>query len=122
MNCAIHSVLSGKIVYISEGILESDQDALDLVAVCGENKTRCILIHSEFLPKEFYDLKSGLAGSILLKFSNYHLKVAAIIPVENIGQGRFAEFALETRRSQDFRIFQQETDAINWLLDGYIDE
>jgi PadR family transcriptional regulator, regulatory protein AphA len=96
----------------------SEQDALDLVATCGEAGTENMLIREGSLPDAFYDLKTGLAGAVLLKFSNYFLKVAAIISPEKIGSGRFAEFASETSHSRDFRIFHDEHSAIYWLTEG----
>ncbi len=98
-----------------EGVVQSEQDALDLVALCGEKGTDKLLLHSSNLPDDFFDLKTGLAGSILLKFSNYHLKVAAVIPQARIGKGRFFEFASESRKSRDFRIFTDENQAVTWL-------
>jgi PadR family transcriptional regulator, regulatory protein AphA len=96
----------------------SEQDALDLVAACGEAGTKNMLIREGSLPDAFYDLKTGLAGAVLLKFSNYFLKVAAVISPQMIGSGRFAEFASETSRSHDFRIFFDERSAIYWLTEG----
>jgi len=96
--------------------MESERDALDLVAMCGENGTDKVIIHAECLNDDFYDLKTGLAGAILLKFVNYYIKVAAILPVEKVNQGKFREFALETNRGRDFRIFNEKESAEDWLL------
>lgn len=95
--------------------LDSEQKALDLVAACGENGTTRLMLHAESLTDDFYDLRSGLAGSMLLKFTNYHLQVAAVIPPEKIGSGRFYEMALETNRSREFRIFPTRPEAEDWL-------
>ncbi len=97
------------------GVIQSEEDALDLVAACGEFRSSRLLVHHENLAGDFYNLKSGLAGDVLLKFSNYHLRVAALIPAERIGEGRFAEFAMETNRGRQFRIFQNRQDALEWL-------
>jgi len=96
--------------------LASPQDALELVAACGEHQTQRLLLHAECLSKDFFDLSTRLAGEILLKFTNYYLKVAAIIPTEQIGRGKFYEFALETNRGRDFRIFSDLQKAVDWLV------
>lgn len=100
-----------------EVCLTSESDALDLVAACGEAGTQNLLLHGSNLAPAFFDLKSGLAGAALLKFSNYRLRVAAVLTPEQVGDGRFAEFASETRRSHDFRIFYDRDAAVRWLED-----
>lgn len=100
------------------GIIQTESDALDLIAACGENETYNLLIHAENLPEAFYDLRTGFAGAILLKFSNYHLRVAAILDPVKSAQGRFGEMALETNRGDQFRIFPSVESAEAWLLDN----
>ncbi len=95
--------------------LSSEADALDLVAACGEAGTANLLLDGSNLAPAFFDLKSGLAGAALLKFTNYRVRVAAVLTPEQVGEGRFAEFASETRRSRDFRIFYDRDAAIRWL-------
>lgn len=97
--------------------LRDEQDALDWVGICGENETYLLMIHASNLTPDFYDLKTGTAGRILLKFSNYSLKVAAVIPAEIAQRGRFGEMVLETNRvSREFRVFADREDAENWLI------
>jgi PadR family transcriptional regulator, regulatory protein AphA len=97
-------------------LIKGEQDALDLVVACGENATNLLLIHSMNLPAEFFQLKTGLAGCVLLKFSTYYLKVAAVLNPEEVNQGRFQEMALETNRGNEFRIFHDSQQAIEWLV------
>jgi len=99
-----------------EGTINSEAEALDLVAACGEYRTPFLLLHEGVLPEAFFHLSTGLAGAILLKFSNYRLKVAAVISPENIRRGKFEEFVLETNRRSDFRTFPDTDAARNWLL------
>jgi len=99
-------------------LLDSENRALDLVAACGEASTTNLMIHAANLTPDFYQLKTGLAGNILLKFSNYHLRVAAVLTEELVNQGRFREMALETNRGSHFRIFYNPQAAEDWLLAG----
>jgi PadR family transcriptional regulator AphA len=96
--------------------LESEADALDLVAACGEHGTSRLMLHAENLTDDFYRLQSGLAGQVLLKFSNYRLKVAAVLTPELVNQGRFREMVLETNRGNQFRIFYDRSSAEQWLV------
>lgn len=105
----------GFVECLPEMKISNEDDALELVAFCGENGTDRLLVYGENLPDEFFDLHSGLAGKVLLKLSNYRIILAAVISRERIGNGRFYELVLETNRGREFRVFNNRTDAINWF-------
>jgi hypothetical protein len=96
-------------------VLENEQDALDIAAVCGENGTSSLLLHNRNLPHGFFDLKTGLAGAVLQKFIMYRIKVAVVIPSRKI-KGRFREMVTEANRGNHFRVFEKTEDAVKWLL------
>ena len=97
------------------GLIRSEQDALDWLALCGEHGTDRLIIHSSNLTDDFFDLSSGLAGAILLKFAIYRIKVAAVLTPEQVNRGKFREMALETNRGRVFRIFYDRSAAEAWL-------
>lgn len=97
------------------GKIENEQDALDLVAACGEIAAGRLLIPEECLGDDFFRLKTGLAGIILLKFAIYDIRVAALLSPEKVQQGKFYDFVLETNRGNDFRVFSDRTAAETWL-------
>lgn len=107
-----------KYLYCPAGSLRiaNEKDALDLVALCGENETDKLLLDGDCLDPAFFDLKSGLAGEVLLKLSNYRIRAALIMPQERVVTGRFAEFVLETNRGDQFRVYDQYEDAAKWLV------
>lgn len=95
--------------------LENEQDAIDLVAACGENGTQQLMVFADNLSNDFYRLSSGVAGNILLKFSNYRIRVAAVLSHELVNQGRFREMVIETNRGNQFRVFYETAEAEMWL-------
>lgn len=98
------------------GQVQSEQDALDLVGACGEYQAHRLLLHAANLGEDFYDLKTGLAGAVLLKFSNYRIKAAIVVDPERM-TGRFGEMAGEAnRRNRDFHVFHAREDAVKWLI------
>lgn len=97
------------------GEITNEQDAVDLIGLCGYEKAGTALVYSSNLPEEFYNLKTGLAGKILLKFSNYSVILVAVIPSEKIGSGYFYEMVLETNRGNAFRVFPNRDEALNWI-------
>lgn len=96
--------------------LRDERDALDWVAVCGEQGAGRLMIHAANLTGDFFDLSTGVAGAILLKFSTYRIKLAAVLTPELAGQGRFREMVLETNRGNHFRVFYRREDAEAWLV------
>jgi PadR family transcriptional regulator, regulatory protein AphA len=98
--------------------LQSERDALDLLSICGEFEVHNLLLEAGSLGETFTNLRSGVAGDVLLKFVNYYMRVAAVMTPEEVGDGRFSEFASETNKGAHFRIFYKRTDAEAWLLSG----
>jgi len=95
--------------------IEDEQAAHDLVGICGEEGTDRVMLHSANLPGTFFRLSNGLAGNILLKFVTYSIIAAAVLTPEQVNQGKFYEFALETNRGNQFRIFYNRQEAEKWL-------
>ncbi len=97
------------------GVITDEATTLDLVGICGGEQASFLLLYASNLSDDFYDLKTGLAGQVLLKLSNYHLQTAAVIPSEKIGSGKFYEMVIETNRRNDFRVFPNREDAVKWF-------
>jgi hypothetical protein len=98
------------------GPIASEQDALDLVGLCLGYETNRLMLHAEHFSPAFFDLKTGLAGDVLLKFSNYRIKVVAIVTPAQVGNRRFAEMAMESNHSKAFGVFYARQQAEEWLL------
>jgi hypothetical protein len=97
------------------GTITSEADALELVAACGEHMCHRLLLHGSNLTPDFYNLRTGLAGAVLLKFSNYRIQAAVILTPELATQGRFGEMVLESNRGNQFRVFFDRASAEAWL-------
>lgn len=59
-------------------IIRETQDALDLLAEAAYLDAHKIIIREDQVTPEFFDLKSGIAGEILQKFSTYNVQLAII--------------------------------------------
>lgn len=96
--------------------LSTEQDAVDLVALCIENETNLLMLHTQALADDFFNLRTRIAGNMLQKFVNYHVKTAAVIPKELVGKGKFKEMVAESNKGNHFRVFEGREDAESWLL------
>jgi len=96
-----HKTGNGSVVELSasEVLIQSEQDALDIIANIGylydSNK---IIIHKESLSEAFFDLKTGLAGDILQKFSNYRMQLVVVGDFSQYTSMRLKEFLLESNK------------------------
>lgn len=100
----------------ASGCVESEQDALDLVAACGEAGCDRLLVDESNLAADFFRLSSGLAGAVFLKLDLYRLRWAALLSAQRAAEGKFGELVAETNRmSSTFRVYQQRQAALDWL-------
>jgi len=73
-----------------------------------------ILSEADLAP-EFFDLRSGLAGELFQKFTNYRIRLAIVLPDPNAYRERFSELVYEHRSHNMIRFVRSEDDARAWL-------
>ena len=82
-----------------EVVINAEQDVLDLMADIGYlYDSRKIILNREILNDEFFDLSSGMAGSVMQKFSNYRVQAAIIVDFNDAGKSLKA-FIIECNRT-----------------------
>ncbi len=73
-----------------------------------------ILTENDLAP-EFFDLRSGLAGELFQKITNYRLQAAIVVPDPDAYGERFSELAHEHRSHDLIRFTRSEDEARAWL-------
>ena len=97
-------------VVSGEVLINSEQDALDLMAEIGYlHDSRKIILYRTNLCDEFFVLSSGIAGSVMQKFSNYRVQ-AAIIGEFNDTSKSLKAFIIECNRTRQV-IFTPDLNA-----------
>ncbi|MER3442923.1 MAG: DUF4180 domain-containing protein [Meiothermus sp.] len=94
----------------------SSRDIPDLLGACF-GADGLILAEGD-LSLEFFDLRTGLAGELFQKFTNYKLRVALILPDPAPYGQRFVELAYEHRTHPLIRFVASEAEARSWLEDA----
>jgi hypothetical protein len=108
---------AGSYYRLGKGDSLIDQDAaLRLVAACGEHGVSKLLLSRENLPDEFFDLSTGLAGEILIKFSTYRVRAAFIVDRERIPSQHFQALIAESNRGNEIHFCADQPEAVSWLL------
>ncbi len=81
------------------------QDALDIMANAAYAGAEKLILHERNITKEFFDLKTGIAGEILQKFSNYSMPLAIV--------GDFGKYA--SRSLHDFIYESNKVGRVNFV-------
>ena len=96
-------------------IINSEQDALDLIANIGYlYDARKIILHKDNLCEEFFILQSGIAGSVMQKFSNYRIQAAIVGEIRERSKSLNA-FIEECNRTKQVIFTDDVTTALNEL-------
>lgn len=93
--------------------INSQMDVPD--AIGASFGTQGLLLLPENLAPQFFDLRSGIAGELFQKFSNYRIKLAIVVEQEKDYGERFKELMWEHRKHTLIRFFTNQADAQFWL-------
>jgi uncharacterized protein DUF4180 len=77
-----------------------------------------LILTENDLAREFFDLRSGLAGELFQKFTNYKLRVAIVLTDPDAYGERFGELAREHTSHVMIRFFLSKDEAENWLAEA----
>jgi hypothetical protein len=84
---------------ISEDIeINNAQDAVDIMMNCIYQGADSLIIRKHNVNADFFDLKTGLAGEILQKFSTYNVRLAIVGDFENIASKSLRDFIYESNK------------------------
>jgi hypothetical protein len=81
--------------------IKSTGDALDLMGNCYGRRTNRLILRREHFTPEFFDLRSGLLGEVLQKFTTYDFRLAIV-----------GDFGDASKNMQDFIYESNKTGRI----------
>ena len=120
MNMEIINVNGTDIAVVSsDGKLISDaQTALDLaMTVKYETGAEKIVIDKNLICGDFFILSTGIAGEILQKFINYHVKAAVYGDYSHYTSKPLKDFIYESNNGKDFFFVSTKDEAIQKLAE-----
>ena len=99
--------------------ISSVRDALDLaMSVQYEKGVRRLAIEKSALAEEFFILSSGLAGEILQKFINDHVKAAFWGDYSRYTSKPLKDFIYESNKGNDFFFVSTQEEALHRLAEA----
>jgi sugar phosphate isomerase/epimerase len=103
-------------VTIDSGLIGGAQDILDIMADAGYNGCEGFIVHQKNLHKDFFDLKTRLAGDILQKFSNYRMRLAIIGDFSGYTSKSLKDFIRESNRTGIISFVSTHEEALSRLV------
>ena len=102
-------------VIVDEIVVNDTQNALDLMADAGYYGVRNIILYDKNLNPDFFNLRTQLAGDILLKFASYHVKLAIVGNFEKYSSGSLQAFIRESNQGNQVFFVPDRASAITRL-------
>lgn len=113
---------NGVLVAVPTGegkLITGPQDALDLaMMVKYETGAQCIAIDKKNIAEDFFILSSGMAGEILQKYINYHVKLAVWGDFSRYTSKPLHDFIYESNEGRDFFFVSTREEAIRRLAEA----
>jgi len=101
---------------ISDGLIIQQQgDGTDLMGnVYYEGYDR-IILHQENITEDFFDLKNGMAGEILQKFSTYRVRLAIVGNFSHYNKKSLQDFIFESNKGRQVNFLPSVDEAVKKL-------
>ncbi len=87
-------------------------DVLDIIPVAWADECQAVIIPMTCLPEAFFDLKTGFAGEVLQKFTNYNLKFAVTGDYSAFTSKSLRDFIYESNKGRQVFFKATAEDAI----------
>lgn len=78
--------------------ISNAQDALEMMMNCIYQGASSIIVYRHNLVPDFFDLKTGVAGEILQKFSTYNARLAIVGDFNEISSKSLRDFIYESNQ------------------------
>jgi uncharacterized protein DUF4180 len=98
---------------MSELAIRSPQDIAAALAASIDNGG--LVLDERQIAADFFDLRTGLAGEVLQKFTNYRARLAIVVADDTAYGSRFSELIHEHRTHRSVRFFATGQLARQWL-------
>ena len=117
MKIETHKINNTKIAeIISETVfIKTAQDVLDLLGNLYYQDVDKIVIQEKSITPDFFDLKNGIAGEILQKFSNYRIRLAIVGDFTQYSSKSTKDFMYESNKNRQINFVSSTSEALKVL-------
>lgn len=109
---------SGNIAELRPGVVTigSADEIVDILGNASYVNCTKVIIHSDSFASGFFDLRTGLAGEILQKFSNYRMRLAIVGDFSHLKSRSWRDFIRESNRGRTVCFSSTLQEAISALI------
>lgn len=95
--------------------IKTAEDALDMLGNLYYQDVDRIVIYEANITPEFFNLKNGIAGEILQKFSNYRVRLAIVGDFSKYTNKSINDFIYESNKGRRINFVTSQTEAMKIL-------
>jgi hypothetical protein len=96
-------------------IINTIEDGIDLLGNLYYQGFDNIVIHEKNITPDFFELKNGMAGEILQKFSTYRVRLAIVGDFSKYTSKSLNDFIYESNKGKHINFVASRTEAIKIL-------
>ena len=113
-----HIIKNKKIAEISalNKKIKTTDDIMEFFGDCYANDVLGVIIAKYHFDNSFFDLKTGIAGDILQKFTNYNIKLAITGDFSNIESNSLKDFIRESNKRKFINFVTSTEKAIEAII------
>lgn len=117
MQIITHDSSNHKIAEVTaaEVIVQSPDDALQLMVDLYYQDFNKIIIHENNITPAFFDLKTGIAGEVLQKFSNYKMQLVIVGSFTKYPGQSIKDFIYESNKGRQVNFLGSVSEAVEKL-------
>ena len=102
-------------VHADSIIINNTGDATDLIGNLYFQGFEKVILHELNIDPAFFDLKSGMAGEILQKFTNYRMKLAIVGDFSKFNSKSLKDFIFESNNQKQINFVATVEEALQTL-------
>lgn len=117
MTIETHSIADSAIAEVISDvkILTTAEEGLDLMGNLYYQGFDKVILHAKNISPEFFDLKTGLAGEVLQKFSTYRIRLAIVGDFSAYPSKSLRNFIFESNQGKQVNFVSTLTEALDAL-------
>ncbi|WP_187263861.1 DUF4180 domain-containing protein [Pontibacter beigongshangensis] len=117
MKIESHTINDTKIAEVisEETIINNTEDGIDLLGNLYYQGFDSMVLHEKNITPAFFDLKTGMAGEILQKFSTYRMRLAIVGDLSKFKSKSLGDFMYESNKGKQVSFVTSFSEALDSL-------
>lgn len=117
MNIEINKIANIEVAEVisDDMIINKSEDGIDLLGNLYYQGFDKVLIYEKNITPDFFDLKTGIAGEVLQKFSTYRVRLAIVGDFSKYASKSLHQFIYESNKARHVNFMNSKEEALKVL-------